>query len=34
LRIERREEEVLLTGPAVRVAEGVLDAEWLRAVPA
>jgi len=33
LRIERLEgDEVLLTGPAVRVAEGVLDPSWLEAV--
>jgi diaminopimelate epimerase len=33
LRIERLEgDEVLLTGPAVRVAEGVVDPSWLGAV--
>jgi diaminopimelate epimerase len=32
LHIERLpDDEVLLTGPAVRVAEGVLDARWLEA---
>jgi diaminopimelate epimerase len=31
LQIERRDDEqVLLTGPAVRVAEGVLDPAWVR----
>jgi diaminopimelate epimerase len=33
LQIERlRGDEVLLTGPAVRVAEGVVDPSWLEAV--
>jgi diaminopimelate epimerase len=33
LQIERLEgDEVLLTGPAVRVAEGVVDPAWLEAV--